>query len=107
MDSISVDIVVKNIFAIAFLIAFVADTSLLYLISSHVHDLGNSYYTFHKKMGLVKVTVLKIAVILWIIYSLIFEPSGKSGSIFTIITAYSIIVIKLFADYRKAIIKQQ
>ena len=107
MDTISVDAAIKKVFAIAFLIAFVADTSLLYLISNRVHDLTNTYYSFQKKMGLTKMTILKMSVILWIIYSLIFEPSGKSGSIFTIITAYSIIVIKLFADYRKAMLKHQ
>ena len=105
MDYIQVDIIIKTVFAISFVIAFIADTSLIFFINCHIHELSSFYYSFHKKIGLVKITILKTAIICWVIYFLIFEPSGKSGSIFTIITAYCIIIIKLFTDYRKTRIK--
>ncbi len=107
MDSIELDLIIKKIFTLVFVIAFVADTWLILIISSRAKDLSNHYYSFHKKMGFTKITVLKILLVSWIIYGLIIEPSGKSGSIFTIIIGYCINLFKLFADYRKAKIEQQ
>lgn len=106
MEAILVDTIIKKVFAIVLVIAFVADTIFIYYINKHGIVLSNTYYSFHRKMGLIKITILKISMILWIIYTLIFEPSGKSGSIFTIITAYFILAIKLFTDYRKSKIEQ-
>jgi hypothetical protein len=107
VDSIQLDFIIKRIFTLAFVITFLADTWLIHIISSRAKDLSNSYYSFHKRMGFTKTTVLKILLLSWIIYGLIIEPSGKSGAIFTIIIGYCINFVKLLADYRKAIIKQQ
>lgn len=102
MDYISVDFMIKSIFAICFVIAFVADTVLIIVLSRSNLMLSNSYYSLHRKFGSLKITSLKLIAILFFIYSLLLEPSGKSGSIFFIITAYCVIVIKLFVDYMKA-----
>lgn len=97
-----VDSLIKAAFSIALVIAFVADTVLLLTINKKFGSLSNAYYSFNKKIGLLKISVLKIVLVIWIIYGLIIEPSGKSGAIFTIITAYWINLIKIFADYKKA-----
>ena len=93
----------KIAFYVAFILAFLVDTCLLYLIIIHNIDLNNSYCVFHKKNGLFKITALKSALIAWFIIILLFEPSVLYGTIFSVITTYCIVVIKLFIDFRKAV----
>jgi hypothetical protein len=106
MDSILIDSTIKKIFVIILAIVFFSDAILIYYIDKHKCIMSNYYYSLHIKFGSLKLTFIKLAGALFLVDGLIIEPSGKSGSIFTIITAYCIAVTKLFIDYRKAKIEQ-
>jgi hypothetical protein len=88
------------IYSCALFIAFVIDTACL-MKAKKLGLLGSdAYASFHMRRGLLKMTLLKFCLALFLVYSF-FEPSGKSGAILTIITGYILAVVRFVRIYWK------
>jgi hypothetical protein len=73
------------------------DSVLLILIRRNNINLKNSYYAFHEKYGLFKVSILKLTIILFSIDALL-DGTSRAG-ILAAITYYCIVIVKLSRDY--------
>jgi hypothetical protein len=90
---------IKIIISVALVVIFMVDTILLIVISRSGKEVSNRYYSLHRGKGLIKMTLLKLAVVVLIYYTAF--PSGKVGAVMAVVTYYYVTVIKLLSDYRK------
>jgi hypothetical protein len=81
------------VYSYGLVIAFVIDTACL-IKAKKLNLLGSdAYASFHMRYGLLKISFLKLCAALFLIFEF-FEPSGKSGAMLMIITAYILTVIR-------------
>jgi len=91
---------VRIIYAGALGIAFAIDTACI--IKARKIELlkTDKYLSFHTRHGILKTTMLKLCVSVFLIHDL-FEPALKVGAILTIITGYILTVFRFASRYRK------
>ena len=75
----------------------VMDICLIYLIKTFKPLLENKYFNFHKRHGFLKVTVLKIAFILMIIYFLL-NPGVGTFKLMVPIMVHGFMITKMLID---------
>ncbi len=92
--------IVDIIYSIIFFLTFIVDIATTRLIIKQNILISNSYIVFHLKYGLIKTNIFKFIIMVWLIYGLL-GYSIKSGAIMTIITGYTILVVKLLITYHK------
>jgi len=78
----------------------IIDNILLIVIEQRKTQLNNKYYNFHKKHGLLKITLYKVVAISIIIYVLI-SPAIYSGRLAAPILLYGVFVITLLIDFMR------
>ena len=75
----------------------VMDICLIYLIKTFKPLLENKYFNFHKRHGFLKVTVLKIAFVLIIIY-LLLNPTFGAIKLMGPIMVHGFMITKMLID---------
>lgn len=98
LDTISNQI---TIVLLALLLLFMLiDNMLTFTVNKRKSKLENKYYEFHYKYGIIKTTLAKLVVALYIVYALL-APTGSSGALAAPIWAYGYFIAKLFFDLIK------
>lgn len=76
------------------------DNILVFIVKARRPLIENKYFDFHRKYGYLRITCLKIIIVLFAVYALV-EPVGKSGAVAAIAWAYGFFIIKLLIDFKK------
>ena len=79
------------------LVLVLIDNILIFIVKQRKPLLHNKYYEFHYKYGLIKISLVKFAIALYIIYALL-APTGSSGALAAPIWAYGYFIAKLIID---------
>lgn len=74
------------------------DTMLIVLVKMRKPLLDNKYFDFHRKHGIIKISVVKVALVLYIAYALL-VPTINSGKLVVPIFFYAFFILKLLFDY--------
>lgn len=75
----------------------IIDNLLILIVKKRKPKLHNKYYEFHNKHGIIKISLAKLGVAIYIFYALL-APTGSSGALAAPIWAYGYFIVKLFID---------
>lgn len=87
------------------IVLFAVDVVLVFLATKHDISLQNRYYNWHRKFGIVKFSVLKVAYILWLSYDLL-NPPGNAGAAGVSAIIYCYAVITLIGAFVRSFIRK-
>jgi hypothetical protein len=76
------------------------DIGLIYLVKLKKPSLDNSYFSFHRRHGFLKMNILKIIVILILCYLLKYPPLN-AGALACLVIVYFFAVLNLSIDFLK------
>ena len=92
--------IINTTFSAVLILTLVIDAIVLMKVKTSSIPIDNKYYFLHDKFGFIPLSLIKIAVA-GLIISGLFDATGKSGALFTIITGYVITVANLCSAYRR------